>query len=455
MSTKIPPSPDSEVQVSAYQAGPKSREIFSEEQTRIAPGLQSISLLSGLAMDSGSGALLRDVDGKEYIDLVAGIGVASVGHAHPLWVKAVSSQASKIAVGSFSTQVRLSFLKRLAKMAPRGLTRAQLYSSGAEAVEAALRLAKSRTKKFEAVSFWGGFHGKTGGVLPLLGDTSFKHELGPLAPGRYLSPYPDPRRCPFGTKAAHDCSAHCLEFLREMIRRQTSNAVCAILLEPIQGTNGNIVPPKGFFAGVREIAREIGALFISDEMITGFGRTGKSFGCDHEDVIPDIMTIGKGMAGGFPVSGVVTSDEIAGSRPFANPSGSSSSYGGNPLASAAADATLSIIESEKLIENSKRVGASLLKKLEEIQKRCPLITGVRGRGLMIGVDLVDPKTSKPLDTASCREIFEEGLKRGIMTMAYTPSLRINPPLVISESQALDGMNRLEEALSVVQRRKGW
>jgi 4-aminobutyrate aminotransferase / (S)-3-amino-2-methylpropionate transaminase / 5-aminovalerate transaminase len=433
-------------------AGPKSLSMFSEEQEFIAPGLQSIALYSKLAMESGEGAVLRDVDGNEYLDFVAGIGVASLGYGHREYAKALGEQAAKTAVGSFTTPHRLNFVKNLARVTPKGLTRVQLYSSGAEGVEAALRLAKSRTKKFEVLSFWGGFHGKTGGALPLLGD-GFKNQLGPLMPGLYVSPYPDSRRCPLGAEGPHDCGAHCLQFLRDKLKRETTGALSAIILEPVQGTAGNVIPPKGFFGGVAAIARENGALFISDEMITGFGRTGEWFGCAHEGVVPDIMTVGKGVAGGFPVSGVITSTEIAESKPWANPSGSSSSYGGNPLASAACDATLTAIMKQKLVENSKKVGASLLKKLKEIQKGCPLMGDVRGRGLMIGVDLIDPKSKQPLAAALCRELFEDCLKRGLMTMSYNPSLRINPPLVISEEQALDGAEILAEGLAALKRRR--
>ncbi len=437
-----------------YSAGPKSKALFLEEQEYIAPGLQTIALYAQLAIDGGDGATLRDVDGKEYLDLVAGIGVASLGYGHPEWAAAIGRQAAKTAVGSFTSPHRVNFLKTLASVTPKGLKRCQLYSSGTEAVEAALRLAKSKTGQFEVVGFWGGFHGKTHGVMGLLND-GFKNSYGAMAPGLHLAPYPDSRKCPFGTTGPHDCGAHCLDFLREMLKRETTGSVAAIILEPIQGTNGNVIPPAGFFRGVKDIAKEIGAVFISDEMITGFGRTGKMFGCDHEGVIPDIMTIGKGFGGGYPVSGVVTSDEMASAKPWSNPSGSSSSYGGNPLASAACDTTLQIILRDKLVENAAKVGSSMLKRLEQIQTNQPLIGSLRGRGLMIGVDLVNPKDKKPLDKTVCREIFEEGLKRGVLTMAYNPSLRINPPLVITEKQALDGLDLMAEAMKVVQKRRAF
>lgn len=428
---------------------PKSRALFLEEQKYLAPGLQSIALFSQIALDSGKGCVLRDVDGNEYLDFVAGIGVASLGYSNPEYVRVMSKQLAKITVGSFTTAHRLNFAKTLAGQTPKGLDRVQLYSSGAEAVEAALRLAKSRTKKYEVISFWGGFHGKTGGVLGLLGD-SFKHELGPLMPGLYLSPYPNPYRCPFKTTGPHDCAAHCLEFLRETISRSTTGALAAIIAEPIQGTAGNVIPPPGFLKGLRQIATERGALLISDEMITGFGRTGKMFGCNHDGVVPDIMTIGKGMAGGFPVSGVVTSSEIAASKPFGNPSGSSSSYGGNPFASAACDAALTVLLKEKLVDNSRKIGLELLTRLEKLGRNCEWIGAVRGRGLMIGVDLVqDRKTRRPLPAPICREIFDEALKRGLLTMAYNASFRINPPLCLTSKQAMRGADIIEESLKIV------
>jgi len=439
---------------SAWKAGPNSRRLFQEEQGYMTPGLQQIATFSELVFDRGERATLYDADGRSYLDFVAGVCVASIGHGHPEFAKAISDQASRLCVGSFCTKNRVEFLRRLVKLTPKGLDRVQLYSSGAEAVEAAIRLAKSATKNFEVVSFWGGFHGKTGGVLGLLGS-DFKHQLGPIMPGLYLSPYPNPYRNPFGISDPQELCARCLEFLREKIKMETSGKIAAIILEPIQGTAGNVIPPAGFLKGVMDIAHEHGALLISDEMITGFGRTGRWFGVQHDDVTPDIMTIGKGVAGGFPVSGIITTSEIARAKPFANPSGSSSSYGGNPLASAACNATLRILEDEKLLDNSKRVGSAMLQRLLKIQERFRFIGEVRGRALMIGVEFVEDRgTKKPLRKEACRAIFDEALQRGLITMAYSPSLRINPPLNITQAEALRGLDILEEALEAVSRRFG-
>ena len=446
------PQPAAAAAKDEYYPGPKSVALFEEEQKYMTPGLQSIALFSKIALARGEGSVIEDEDGNSYIDLMAGIGVASLGYGHPEYARVMSEQVSRISVGSFTSRYRVDFAKRLASITPKGLTRLQLYSSGAEAVEAAFRLAKSQTKKFEFIGFWGGCHGKTGGVLGLLGD-EFKVGLGPLMPGLYSSPYPNPYRCPLGTQGEHDCAAHCLDHLRTLIKKTTTGALAGIIVEPIQGTAGNVIPPKGWLQGLRQIATESGAMLISDEMITGFGRTGKWFGCMHDEVVPDIITIGKGMGGGFPVSGLVTTDAISQAKPFANPSGSSSSYGGNPFASAACATALRIIQEQDLVEHARATGEAMMKKLREMQERFRFIGDVRGRGLMIGVELVaDRKTKALLPKPICRALFDEGLRRGVLAMSYTPAIRINPPLNTPVDVALDGLGRLEAAMEAVRER---
>lgn len=426
-------------------AGPRSKELFERESAHMAPGLQSIALYSGLAMARGRGSRLYDEDGNEYIDFVAGIGVGSVGHCHPHYVEALRRQAGELTFGSFTTETRTKFLELLASVTPPGLHRIQMFSGGSEAVEAAFRLAKSATKRHEFVGFTGAFHGKTGGVLPLLsGD--FKHGMGPFVPGTYVAPYADCYRCPL--KLEHpDCGMACVTELRRVIREESGGEIAAIIIEPIQGTAGNVIPPKGYLPAVQEVARENGALLIADEMLTGFGRTGKMWACDHEGVVPDVMTMGKGIGGGFPLSAVVSTDELTAKPPFSNPSGSSSSYGGNPLASAAGLAALEIILKERLVENSERVGRVMLARLERMKERHEEIGDVRGRGLLLGVELVeDRRTKAPLAKKWTRALFSECLRRGLVSMCYGHAIRINPPLVIDEPTALEGLDILDEAM---------
>ena len=418
-------------------AGPKSLAAFDAESTYLAPGTQSVALFSKLCIDRGDGAILYDVDGKRYTDLLAGVGVASLGYAHPKFVAAMQRQVARVHVGSFTSEHRVALVKLIADITPGDLNRTQLYSSGAEAVESALRLAKAWTGKTEFVGFWGGFHGKTAGVLPLLGS-SFKHGLGPLMPGTYSTPYASCARCAFDQKFP-SCEWHCVEFLQKKIALETSNDVAAIIVEPIQGTAGNIVPPPGYLRILRKLADSIGAVLIADEMLTGFGRTGTMFAIEHDDVMPDIMTIGKGFGGGFPMTGIVAREEIARAKPWANPSGSSSSYGGNPLAAAAARVSIETILEEGLVEHSRVLGATMMAEMASWQREIPIVSDVRGRGLMIGMDLVYPGTTRLLPKDITRWIFDTLLARGVIAMIYNPEVRINPPLVITTEQAMGAL----------------
>jgi 4-aminobutyrate aminotransferase/(S)-3-amino-2-methylpropionate transaminase len=433
-----------------HEPGPRSKRIVEEEQGHMSPGLQSIALYSGLAMAQGTGCTLIDEDGKRYLDFVAGIGVGSVGHCHPHYVEALKQQVERLTFTSFTTKARARFLNLLASVTPKGLSRIQMFSGGAEAVEAAFRLAKSATRRFEFIGFWGGFHGKSGGVLGLLGD-DFKKQLGPFMPGLYSSPYAHCYRCPWKLSFP-SCGLACADHLRHVIRYQTQGEIAAIIVEPVQGTAGNVVPPPGFLSAVRNIAKEHGALLIADEMQTGFGRTGSMWGCDHDGLIPDIMTVGKGIAGGFPLSALISTDELTSRKPFANPSGSSSSYGGNPLASAAGLATLEIIIKDDLVKNAEHVGGVMMARLRSMQERYRCIGDVRGRGLMLSLELVrDRETKEPLAKEVTQALFQECLRRGLIAMCYAPIIRISPPLVISEDQALQGLGLFEEALAAVTR----
>jgi 4-aminobutyrate aminotransferase-like enzyme len=439
----------SNVKIVTEIPGPRSREIVARERPRLAPGTQWVWQLAGIAMDHGQGALLTDADGNTYIDLLAGICVAAIGYGHPRYAQAIAEQVARLHVGSYATAVRARLLEQVAALTPGNLKRVQLYSGGAEAVESALRLARAATGKHEVLSFWGGFHGKTGGVLNLMGS-EFKHGLGPMLPGTFNAPFPDCYRCPFRTTLDR-CGLLCAEHVKDKLRHETTGQLAAIIMEPIQGTSGNVVPPAEFVQAMRDLAHERGALFICDEMISGFGRTGRRFGAEHFGVVPDIMTVGKGFGAGFPVTGVIASDEIVTAEPWSRPSFSSSSYGGNPLAAAAASASLAILVEEKLVERSARVGQLILERLQGMMERHPVLGDVRGRGLLIGVDLVADRASKrPLEKQRCERLYLECLRRGLLTMAYAPRLRINPPLVIDEATAHEACDIFDAALGAME-----
>jgi 4-aminobutyrate aminotransferase-like enzyme len=433
--------------------GPKSKAIFDHEAEAMAPGLQSIALYSQIVVDHAKGCTIIDVDGNEYLDFIAGVAIGSVGHCHPHYVKRVGEQLARFTFGSFATEARARFINLVSQLLPEGLTHIQLFSGGAEAVEAAFRLAKSATKKFEFVGFWGGYHGKTAGVMGLLGG-SYRNHQGPYPAGMHLSPYANCYRCPWKLRYP-SCGLACAEHLRNVMKNDTQGEVAAIILEPMQGTAGNVIPPDDFVRAVREIADEFGALLIADEILTGFGRTGMMWASEHFNLLPDIMTIGKGIGGGFPLSAVASSFDRMSAKPFGEPSGSSSSYGGNPLAAAAGLGAVEIILNEKLIENSASVGALMLAELKELQEKYRFIGDVRGRGLMIGVELVaDRATKAPLDSTITRALFHEALERGLITMSYSHVIRINPPLVITEEEAMCGVDILDQSFEAIARKFG-
>lgn len=422
--------------------GPRSLGIYERECAVIAPGLQSVTQWARICFDRGEGCALYDVDGNAILDFMAGIGVCSIGHAHPVWAEAVATQASKLAAGGFTSEPRTRLLEAMRAILPPDLNRMQFYSGGAEAVEAALRLARCATGKSTVIGFWGGYHGKTEGTRPLSEGEQVGY--GTPSPGIVLAPYADPRHSTFATNGS--CSEQTIRFLREMIAHGTNRDIAAIIVEPIQGRGGNIVPPAGFLRAVKDVAHKIGALFISDEMITGFYRTGPAFAFIDEDCQPDILIMGKGFGNGFPISGIATTEEISRAEPWAKPSGNSSSFGGNALACAAALATVGVLRNDRLGENAINVGGRMLRRLRQLVERSPMVGDVHGKGLLIGIELVQPGTRDPLSRAELREIFLRLLSRGLLVMPSGSSLRINPPLVLTNQQADAGCDILEEVL---------
>lgn len=424
--------------------GPRSLALYEREQTAIAPGLQSVTQWARVCFSHGEGATLWDVDGNGILDFMAGIGVCSIGHAHPAWTAAIAEQAGKIAAGAFTSEPRIRLLEALRKMLPSHLARFQFYSGGAEAVEAALRLARAATRKGTVVGFWGGYHGKTEGTRPL--SEGEQTGYGLPSPGSHTVPYANPYRCAFGCEGA--CTRACTRFLRESIEHGSNREIAAIIVEPVQGRGGNVVPPAGFLREVQQVAREVGALLIVDEMITGFCRTGTPFAFTQEGVEPDILIMGKGFGNGYPISGVATREELARAEPWGKPSGNSSSYGGNALACAAAEATLRVLRDERLDAHAAALGRFMLERLHEIAERAPIAGDVRGRGLLLGIELVrDRRSKEPLSREEMRAIFTRLLAQGLLVMPSGSALRINPPLILSYEVASSGLRILERVLS--------
>ncbi len=404
------------------------------EAKYLLPGLQQVWARSGLIIERGQGALLWDHRGRAFIDLWGGGGVCSVGHAHPRFVEAVAHELSAVIVGSFTSEARATYVQRLASVAPSSLDRVQLFSSGAEAVEAALRLARTHTGRHHFLGFSGAFHGKTMGALSLAG-TELRNAYGPPAPGFHIAPY----------GSAEDVAA-----ARRIIESECPGELAAIIVEPIQGTAGNVIPANEFLPALRKLADEVGSLLIFDEIITGFGRTGELFATHGTPATPDVMIVGKGMGNGVPISGLVVNDALSEARPFVGPSGSSSSYGGNPLSARAALVTLDILLDEGLPERANRIGRWMLHALRHRLAANPLVKTVRGRGLLIGIDLVRPDdTEDALPAEDCLRLFDLTLRRGLIVPAYSASVRINPPLCIDHALAEQSVDALVGALEML------
>jgi 4-aminobutyrate aminotransferase-like enzyme len=456
MAKEINQPKDQRVHLRTPIPGPKSQALRAREEKVMTPGLQRFAMMAGIVVDKARGSAITDVDGNTFIDIIGGIGVNGLGHSHPKYVEALKKQAEDASVGSFTSEARVKLLEKIAehRPAPR-VYKTQLYSGGAEAVESALRLAKCHTGKYEFVSFSGGFHGKTMGVLSLMGS-DFKDGLGPMVPGSHIAPYADCYRCPLKLKHP-SCGLACVDETRRQIKTNSTGRVAAIVVEPMQGSAGNIIPPNDFLPAVASLAKEIGALLISDEMITGFGRTGKYWGIEHSSSVvePDIVTIGKQFGGGVPVSGLIAREDVAEAKPWSNPSGSSSSYGGNPLVSAAGAQALEIVDSEGLVENSARVGAHFLKKLEPMAEKYPFVGDVRGKGLFLAIELVkDKNTRERMGKNAVHRVFMEMTKRGLLAMSYDARFRIQPAMTIDEKTVDNAVGIIEEVFETM-KSEGW
>jgi 4-aminobutyrate aminotransferase/(S)-3-amino-2-methylpropionate transaminase len=432
--------------------GPRSKALTAKESQHLAPGLQGFALSSGIAVERALGSVVEDVDGNAYVDLIGGIGVNALGHCHPAFTRAMHAQLDKAQVGSFTSAPRAELFNEIATVTPKGVDKVQLYSGGAEAVESAFRLAKNYTGHHEVVGFWGGFHGKTAGALAANGAGNQK-TYGPIPPGHIL-PFANCYRCPLKLSYP-SCGIACADLARDQLKHASTGSVAAVIMEPLQGTAGNVVPPPEFMPRMQEMAKEFGALFISDEMITGFGRTGRWFACERSNVTPDIITVGKAFGGGFPISGVIAKGEISQAKPWANPSGSSSSYGGNPMGATAALASIRAIKDEKLLDNAREVGQAMLNEIRTWPDKLRWVGDARGEGLFLAVELVADRQSKePLAKKICEEIFQDGLRRGLLAMSYTHAIRLQPALTIDKETALSGLSLLREAIAAVAKKHG-
>jgi 4-aminobutyrate aminotransferase/(S)-3-amino-2-methylpropionate transaminase len=388
--------------------------------------------------DHGDGALLYDADGTEYIDSFAGISVTNAGHGNRKIIDAAKAQADKLVHACsyvYFVEKVGELAEKLSQITPGDLQKTFFCNSGAEANEGALRLAKRYTGKTELVALESSFHGRTYATLSITGNSGRKKGGGPYMPGVAFAPTPYCYRCPLGYDGDPEkCGLACAERLREVIRLHLSGDGCAFIAEPVMGEGGIIVPPDDYFKAVKSILDDEGMLFIADEVQSGFGRTGKFFAIEHFGVVPDIITMAKGIADGWPLGAFTARAEIADAFQLGD---HLSTFGGNPVSCAASLANIAFHQEEDLAGNALRKGAQVQEAIKDLAKTQPLIGDVRGKGLMIGVELIaDPKT-KSYGTEVGGYVREYCLQHNVLIGVggnFGSVLRLQPPLVITEQQ---------------------
>ena len=428
--------------------GPKAKALIERDAKVVST---SYTRDYPFVIARGEGSVVEDVDGNRFLDCAAGIAVNSTGHSHPQVVQAIIEQAQKFLHMSgtdfyYEPQVRLG--ETFNEIAPfDGQKRTFFANSGTEANEAAVKLARYSTKRYGVIAFLGSFHGRTMGSLSLTSSRAIQRKgFGPPLSGTYHTPYANCYRCPVG-KQPESCQAECLDYLEEQIfvHLISPDEVAAVVVEPIQGEGGYVVPPAVFHQRLRALTRQHGILLICDEVQSGMGRTGKMFGIEHFGVQPDMVTIAKGVASGLPLGVTVARAEVMAWPPGAH----ASTFGGNPVACAASLATIDLLRSS-LVQNSADVGAYMQDLAKGLMEKHPIIGDVRGRGLMIGVELVRDRTTKERAVEERNKVVNECFKRGLLVLgAGRNSIRLSPPLVLTRAQAKTAVEILDQAIEAV------
>jgi len=434
--------------------GPKARELLERDQRVISP---SYVRFYPLVVDRAKGVLIYDVDGNVYIDLNSGLAVMSVGHGHPEVLKAIKEQADRLLHYSntdfyYEPSVRLA--EKLVQITPGNFgKRVYFGNSGAEAVEAAMKMARWHTKRQYFIGFIGAFHGRTLGSLSLTSSKPVQRgRFSPLIPGVVHVPYPYCYRCPFRQQFP-DCGLYCVDFIEEWVLKKyvPPDEVAAFVIEPIQGEGGYVPPPEGYFERLRKLADEHDILLIVDEVQSGTGRTGKWWAIEHWGVVPDAITSAKALGGGLPLGALIARenlmDWVGGSH--------ASTFGGNPVSCAASLATISVIERDNLLERVARLGEEVKKRFRDAMSEHPLIGDVRGKGFMVGVELVKDRETKEPAKKEAAEVMMRAWKSGVAVItAGVSTIRIAPPLNIPEDLLWRAIDIILDKMGEVEREKG-
>ena len=429
--------------------GPRSRELLARRQAAVP---KAVFNTVPVFVERASGAIVEDVDGNRLIDFGAGLAVMNVGNTHPAVVEAIREQAGAYTHTCFHVTMSepyVALAERLNELTPGDHEkRTMLVSSGAEAVENAVKLARSFTGRSAVVTFDHAFHGRTLLAMTLTGKVMpYKLGFGPFAPEVYRLPFSYPYRCPTG-QPPESCGPSCADLVIDEIERHIGPAaVACVIAEPVQGEGGFVVPAPEFLPRLAEYCRDRGILFVADEVQTGFGRTGRWFGSEHFGLVPDIVTTAKALGGGLPIGGITARAEI---MDAVHVGGLGGTFGGNPVAAAGALEVLSTIEREGLLERAERIGATLTAGLRELQDRHEVVGDVRGLGAMVAMELVeDRETKRPAKDAAARTI-EECYRQGLIALkagTYDNVVRLLPPLTIADDLVEEGLSLLDKALA--------
>jgi len=428
--------------------GPKAKAIIERDGKVVS---SSYTRSYPFVMARGTGAVVEDVDGNVFLDCAAGIAVNSTGYSHPLVVAAIVDQAQKFLHMSgtdFYYEPQVALGEAFNEIAPfSGQKRSFFSNSGTEAIEAAIKLARYSTKRYGMIAFLGSFHGRTLGALALTSSRAIQRQgFGPMQAGTFHTPYATCYRCPVGLKP-ESCHAECLDFLEQqiLVHLISPDEVAGVVVESIQGEGGYVVPAPQFHERLRALTKKHGILLIADEVQSGMGRTGKMFGIEHFGIEPDMVTVAKGVASGLPL-GVTTARAEVMDWP---PGSHASTFGGNPVSCAAALATIGLLK-DSLMKNAAEVGAFMMDRLKEVQQKHAIVGDVRGRGLMIGIELVKDRVTKERAIVERDKVVEACFARGLLVLgAGKNAIRLSPPLVLTKTQATTAVEIIDQALSTV------
>jgi 4-aminobutyrate aminotransferase len=433
-------------QIKTALPGPKAKAIIERDHKVTTPAYGRVY---PLVVERAQGMVVEDVDGNLFLDFMAGIAVASTGHSHPRVVQAIEQQAKKflhICGSDYYYEPLVELAERLNRLAPGAAAKKVFFTnSGAEAVEAAFKLARHHTKRQHVIAFHGSFHGRTLGALSLTASrSSHRAHFGPLIPGVHHIPYGFCHRCPYQLKYG-SCGIECLRVLEKVVFRYEvrPEEVAAIFVEPVQGEGGYVVPPPEYLPMLQELCRKHGILLVVDEIQSGFGRTGKMFASEHWGVEPDILCAAKGIASGMPIGAMIARADISTWTRGAH----GSTFGGNPVACAAALATIELLEAG-LVENAAKVGEILKDHLSALKARHSVISDVRGLGLMIGVEFEKSDGSGVPDAELRDRVMQKCFERGLLLLSCGEStLRFCPPLIVKQEEANTAVTIFDTAIS--------